>query len=173
MKKLLAKILLALLLVLTLVPAVEISSLPLQKQLTAAKCLAANIFYEARGETNEGMKAVAAVTLNRSSSSSFPGSVCSVVFQRKQFSWTHQQDYGDIQKVLQGDTSDLNQKDRQAYLQARLIAQKPSKELTAVLPKGSLWYHASYVKPVWTKGMQKVKRVGTHIFYKKVQKIRH
>lgn len=170
MKKLLAKILLALLLVLTLVPAVEISNLPLHKQITATKCLAANIFYEARGETQEGMKAVAAVTLNRASSKLYPSGVCSVVFQRKQFSWTHQQSFKDIQKVLQGDTSDLNQKDRQAYLQVVIVAQKPSKELTAVLPKGSLWYHASYVKPLWAKGMQKVKRVGVHIFYKKVPK---
>ena len=44
-------------------------------------CLATNIYFEARGESLEGKKAVAFVTLNRVESESFPNDICSVVYQ--------------------------------------------------------------------------------------------
>lgn len=133
--------------------------------LSSVSCHAANIFYEARGETQEGMKAIAAVVINRKNSGKYSSTDCEVIFQKNQFSWTHQQKFKDIQKVLQGDISDLNQKDRQAYLQARLIAQKAVKGRLEVLPKGALWYHATYAKPRWSSKMKLVKTIGRHVFY--------
>ena len=53
-------------------------------------CLAANIYYEARGESVKAQKAVAHVTLNRVKSKQYPKTVCAVVLQNKQFSWTMQ-----------------------------------------------------------------------------------
>ena len=52
------------------------------------KCMAQNIYHEARGETLAGQLAVANVTMNRVHSGIFPDSVCKVVYQRGQFSWT-------------------------------------------------------------------------------------
>lgn len=52
------------------------------------RCLQKNIYFEARGEGVEGMKAVAAVTLNRVKSPRFtPKTVCGIVHERNQFSW--------------------------------------------------------------------------------------
>jgi spore germination cell wall hydrolase CwlJ-like protein len=51
-------------------------------------CLAQNIYHEARGEPIRGQLAVAYVTLNRLEDRRFPNTICSVVFQRSQFSWT-------------------------------------------------------------------------------------
>ncbi|HIE75488.1 MAG TPA: cell wall hydrolase, partial [Gammaproteobacteria bacterium] len=51
-------------------------------------CLALNIYHEARGESHDGQVAVAAVTLNRMQSASYPDTVCGVVWQPHQFSWT-------------------------------------------------------------------------------------
>lgn len=51
-------------------------------------CLAKNIYYEARGESYKGMLAVAKVTINRVASPGFPDTVCKVVYQPRQFSWT-------------------------------------------------------------------------------------
>ena len=44
-------------------------------------CLAAAVYYEARGESLDGQAAVAQVVLNRARQPSFPKSVCGVVFQ--------------------------------------------------------------------------------------------
>ena len=51
-------------------------------------CLAMNIYHEARGEPVKGKLAVAAVTMNRVKAKYYPDTVCEVVWQRKQFSWT-------------------------------------------------------------------------------------
>jgi spore germination cell wall hydrolase CwlJ-like protein len=44
-------------------------------------CLAAAVYYEARGESAEGQAAVAQVVLNRMRTRSFPKSACGVVYQ--------------------------------------------------------------------------------------------
>ena len=51
-------------------------------------CLARNIYHEARGESEAGWMAVAWTTLNRTRDERFPDTVCKVVAQPHQFSWT-------------------------------------------------------------------------------------
>jgi spore germination cell wall hydrolase CwlJ-like protein len=51
-------------------------------------CLARAIYHEARGESEMGKKAVAMVTINRANSSKFPNSICRVVYEKGQYSWT-------------------------------------------------------------------------------------
>lgn len=167
MKNILIKVLLAVTLLLLTAPYIAGNRPDTPAVLTAEKCHTANMFFEARGESKEGMQAVAAVVINRVNAKGYPADVCSVVFQSKQFSWTHQQNVDTIQKILEGDIKHLSNKDRQAYQQANLIAQKSDKELTEVLPKGVTHYHATYVKPQWSKFMKKVKKIGTHVFYRK------
>lgn len=135
------------------------------KQLTDLQCLTANLFFEARGEKPVGLVAVADVTKNRVQSKKYPGNLCSVVFQRKQFSWTHQQNWNSIQKVLNGSVSGFRAADRVAYQKAKEIAQKSLKGLVKVLPESSLHYHATYVKPSWSRKMKVHAKIGTHIFY--------
>jgi N-acetylmuramoyl-L-alanine amidase len=56
--------------------------------LSSEECLAENIYREARGEPFLGKIAVAQVVINRTQSSKYPSSICKVVFQQGQFSWT-------------------------------------------------------------------------------------
>ncbi len=49
------------------------------------ECLALNIYHEARGESWEGMLAVAHVTVNRMLSPRFPDTLCGVVFQGEHY----------------------------------------------------------------------------------------
>ena len=56
-----------------------------QRNLTACK---KNIYFEAGNQSLSGKEAVALVTLNRMRASNYPDTVCGVVYQRKQFSWT-------------------------------------------------------------------------------------
>lgn len=51
------------------------------------KCLAQNIYHEARGEGERGMRAVAHVTVNRVDHDRFPDTVCGVVRQAKYSEW--------------------------------------------------------------------------------------
>lgn len=118
-------------------------------------CLTANIFFEARGESIKGKKAVAAVTYNRLYKSTRENTyrnpnICSVVYEPRQFSWTNQQKQEDVWKILEGDIGHLNKKDRQAYLEARKVAQMPVKELLKGVPKNVLFYHSIKVKPKWS-----------------------
>jgi N-acetylmuramoyl-L-alanine amidase len=54
---------------------------------TATLCLALNIYYEARSEPYQGQIAVSQVVLNRVADSRWPDDPCSVITQKKQFSW--------------------------------------------------------------------------------------
>ncbi|MFO7477109.1 MAG: cell wall hydrolase [Methyloceanibacter sp.] len=124
------------------------------------RCLAIAIYFEARGEPLQGQVAVAQVILNRVRSPLFPETICGVVHQGQhqkgcQFSFT-----------CDG-KSDIPRNDAQ-WAQAQDI----SRQITA----GELWlpevgystfYHANYVSPRWAGSMNKIDKIGRHIFYKK------
>lgn len=117
-------------------------------------CMAENIIYEAGNQGIRGGIAVAQVTMNRVNDKNYPKTVCGVVKQHKQFSWTNspkRSKYGIIQ-----------------YTEARIIALNVIRNKVS-LPelKGSLFYHNTSVDPKWNKRMIKVAVIGSHIFYKK------
>ena len=49
------------------------------------KCLAQNIYFEARDQKTKGQIAVALVTINRVESRRFPNTVCKVVYQANRY----------------------------------------------------------------------------------------
>ncbi|MFT5112618.1 MAG: N-acetylmuramoyl-L-alanine amidase [Parasphingorhabdus sp.] len=119
---------------------------------TEMGCLALNVYHEARGETRQGQLAVAAVTLNRVRSSKFPTSVCSVVWQPKQFSWTHTQ-------------SSYFPTDLKSWSQAQEIARTVLDQKVVANYRNLLFYHSKKVRPFWIKEKRFVARVGSHLFY--------
>jgi len=50
-------------------------------------CMALAIYYEARGESARGKRAVGEVMINRTKSGRFPSTVCDVLLQHRQFSF--------------------------------------------------------------------------------------
>lgn len=120
---------------------------------TALECMALNIYHEARGESEEGQIAVAHVTVNRAEHSYFPNSICGVVWQDSQFSWT-----------IDGRSDAAN--DREAYARAESIAEAVLLEHVDDPTDGALFYHATYINPPsWTRHMTVADRIGIHIFY--------
>lgn len=125
------------------------------------RCLALNVYFEARGELAEGQLAVAMVTMNRVKSRHYPNSVCRVVWQRKQFSWTH-------------DGKSDRPTDRQAWALAQKIAnfayQRYGKLTERTrnaldLTKGALHYYAPHLTlPYWAKAHSVTREIGGHIF---------
>jgi spore germination cell wall hydrolase CwlJ-like protein len=121
-------------------------------------CLATAIYFEARGESEDGQKAVAEVILARTKTPGRPKSVCGVVYEgseRKrgcQFSFTCDR----ASNVAPFDA---------AWKRAKAIAAKVARG-TSSLVRGATFYHATYVKPGWASRMVKVGQVGSHIFYR-------
>lgn len=122
-------------------------------------CLARNVYFEARGEPDQGKAAVAHVVMNRAASGSFPNTACAVVRQggakvrhKCQFSWWC-------------DGRSDQPSDGPAWATSQEIAEKvywgDSDDPTA----GALWYHAVAVKPVWRKALVRGPQIGDHIFY--------
>jgi len=126
------------------------------------RCLALNIYYEARGESRRGQYAVAEVTMNRVASRRFPDTVCKVVYEKRwdrirkryvgAFSWTEIQSNSKI--------------DHKALQDAWKIAEAVYYRTEKPMVKGALFYHARYIRPSWARTKLRVASIGQHIFYK-------
>lgn len=118
---------------------------PTQVQLQQSlKCLAANIYHEARGEPLAGKKAVAYVTINRAQSGLFSNTICGVVFEKGQFSWT--KDKRKHKQRIPDEYYNL------AY-----------KALTSPYKFKALYFHSTKIQPNWKR--KRYTKIGNHIFY--------
>lgn len=106
-------------------------------------CVANTIYYEARGEGEQGMKAVAHVIYNRAKKWSLHP--CKVVNQPNQFA-----------------TGKSRPHDA-AWRKALAIAINPGVDIT----RGATYFHNYSVRPSWIRSMIVTYRFGGHIFYRK------
>jgi N-acetylmuramoyl-L-alanine amidase len=126
------------------------------------RCLAENIYYEARGEPVDGQYAVAEVTLNRVRSPLFADTICEVVYDTRwdplrrryvgHFSWT--------------ELDDLNDPWGPAWDQAMTVATTVYNQSHMPLVPEALHYHAVTVHPYWATSMHTVAKIGNHVFYR-------
>ena len=114
-------------------------------------CIVQNIYHESHGEDALGQAAVAHVTLNRVRSPAYPDSVCDVVWQPGQFSWTE-------------DGQSDRMTDLDAIGKAVDIALAASRGKIKDPMGGALYYYAhDKVRPCWSKaGYWLI--VGEHTF---------
>ncbi len=125
------------------------------------RCLALNIYFEARSEPVDGQLAVAFVTINRLHSRRYPNTVCGVVWQKRQFSWTH-------------DGKSDRPYEQRAWQQAQTIARFIFTKYLALPEKvrrimdrtnGALHYYApKLADPYWAKAKEVTFAVGGHVF---------
>ena len=133
-----------------------------QRRANDLRCLAENIYFEARGEPVAGQYAVAEFTLNRTQAQHFPHTVCEVVHETRwdpgrrrhtaDFSWT--------------ESGSLSPEDGPAWRQAMTIATAVYDDTNEPLVPGALFYHATSVRPGWASARKTVARIGNHIFYR-------
>lgn len=126
------------------------------------RCLAENIYFEARGEPLSGQRAVAEVTLNRVRSRFYPDTICEVVHEARwdpirrrrvaAFSWTELR----VKHEPHGP----------AWEEAMAAATAVYDEVHTPIVPGALFYHATYVNPYWAKTKKPVAKIGQHIFYR-------
>jgi spore germination cell wall hydrolase CwlJ-like protein len=118
------------------------------------ECLAGAVYFEARGESLAGQLAVAEVVMNRAASGRYPTTYCEVITQPWQFSFVN----------ATGSIPEAN-RSSEAWRHAVAIAHIAVEKMAGNLDEDVLWYHADYVAPSWGKRLDRVSKIGAHIFY--------
>ena len=118
------------------------------------KCLALNIYFESRGESQVGQEFIGWVTLNRVLNTEFPNDICAVVWQDGQFSWTKDGKSDKPAEPAAWATA-------QAIADQLLLSYGVDRDPT----EGATYFHAGYVSPDWAKRFERVVRIDNHIFY--------
>ncbi len=126
------------------------------------RCLALNVYYEARGEPEDGQYAVAEVTMNRLASSRYPDSLCAVVHEKRwdeirrryvsAFSWT--------------EFYSVPEPEGEAWALAQKVAEDVYFGRAPPRVEGATFYHATYIRPSWARKQTRIARIGRHVFYR-------
>ena len=147
-----------------------------------ARCLAENIYHEARNQGTAGWLAVASVTLNRVADRRFPNTICGVVFQAEtKESWKtkSKKNIPDAERIFypvrhrcqfswycDGKSDDINH--ISIFLEIMTFTKfiLTSQIMMFDITDGATFYHADYVTPSWAKSKTKTIEIGDHIFYR-------
>jgi len=124
----------------------------------AITCLARSIYWEARGEGDAGMEAIANVIMNRTGQEGFPNTICGVVKQGQeqgacQFSWW-----------CDGRSDDATEEE--PYSHAKEIARKALNRQLRDRTGGALYFHNRKQAPKWSRKYIRTVGIGEHVFYK-------
>ncbi|MGY2047211.1 cell wall hydrolase [Methylobacterium sp. JK268] len=123
------------------------------------RCLAEAVYFEARGESEQGQAAVAQVVLNRAKSGLYPANICGVVYQNR-----HR--YMGCQFSFACEGRSLRVSDTAAWTTAARVAREVVEGRTYLADVGgATHYHADYVRPSWSRRLKKMDVIGRHIFY--------
>lgn len=129
-------------------------------------CMQRNIYFEAGDQDMKGKEAIAEVVFKRmevSNTRTFPKDVCSVVYQRKQFSWTW------LTNHIPALHNELEVK---AWNDSRLAAEKALRgELNNLVGDSTHYYSKKAMKkpPYWVTAnnrMVYITTIGDHVFYR-------
>lgn len=168
-------------------------------------CMACNVYHEAATtQTVKGSLAVATSTTMRVANKTYPNNVCSVVWQPKQFSWTHDGKPDRIENrnawkrsieiarlVTPRKLSDEEMQEACPHITATtkmwdMLEEQGVKVkryelrceaidalyniklfIAGLIDKtgGATHYHATYVKPPWSRGKRPSAIIEDHVFY--------
>lgn len=118
------------------------------------RCMTDNLYFEAAGEPILGQAMVGHSVINRVKDSRWKDSVCEVIYQPKQYSWTSSPDK---------EIDDFRTYQFLESLAYTLLANMDAKEATGV----TNYLRCDHRKEVdWWKSMTFLGRIGDHCFYK-------
>ena len=144
------------------------------------KCLALNMYHEARGQGSAGLLGVSSVVMNRVRDKRFPNTICGVIYQgptRESWKTRQTSDPNDAkfypiknrcQFSWYCDGRSDEPKDKKTYKRILTIAKSiVYNDINFIdITDGATFYHADYVKPAWAKVKTRTTRIGNHIFYR-------
>jgi Cell Wall Hydrolase len=124
------------------------------------RCLAEAIYFESRSEPEDGQAAVAQVVLNRVRSGIFPANICGVVYQDRNRPFACQFSF-----ACEGKSLRVEEPGPWAVA-VRIAKDVSSGASYNPVVADAVNYHANYVTPYWAHTLQRVDRIGHHIFYR-------
>jgi spore germination cell wall hydrolase CwlJ-like protein len=124
------------------------------------KCLATGIYFEARGESLRGQAAVAQVILNRVRNPTYPGTICGVVYQNQ-----HLRNRCQFSFACDGIADVIRSPGHYKVAEDVAMAVTAGKIFIPEVAS-STHYYAQYVSPRWARSMERMKKIGLHIFYR-------
>lgn len=132
--------------------------------MTSLMCLAVAVFFEARGEPTTGQYAVAEVIMNRVEDDRYPDTVCGVVFEDSQFSFTHD---GKPDRLPRVATRASNSSKAAVLAYAAQKAKTVASDVLDGYRIGitSTHYHTVSVDPFWAEHFELDGMIGNHLFY--------
>lgn len=114
-------------------------------------CLAQNLYFEARNEPFAALEAVAATVFNRMELPHYPSTVCGVIYQHRQYSWTLEYSRWSVKpplKFVEMSKQFLDNRD----------------DIQTAYPVTH--FHHVGISPKWAPRMTVVSKIGAHIFYR-------
>lgn len=116
------------------------------------RCLALNVYHEARGESRAGQIGVAQITVNRAESAfRNKTTICSVVYDTQQFSWTHSKRH--LRPMGEAWEASLE------------VAKEVADGLRIRGLETSLFFHATSIRtPHWARHMVPLQAIGQHTY---------
>jgi hypothetical protein len=130
------------------------------RQLAAeVRCLAEVIYFEARGESEAGQRAVAEVILHRLAEGTHGHTICDVVYEGV--------DQTFCQFTFACDGSAQQPRLAEPWRAAQVLAARLlAGEVPADETYGATYYHATSVYPIWASRKLRVTEIGHHVFYR-------
>jgi len=155
-------------------------------------CLAQNIYYEAGNEVEEGRVAVGLVTINRSQSGRYPGTICSVVNQKTTIAKSRTVTEDRVEYDALGRKRVVT--DQRQVTTTRTVCQFSwrCENVTKIKYNSPRWdnslavaqnllaggyeefrdkyrnaeyFHEVHIRPAWARQKHRIDRIGGHIFY--------
>jgi len=133
------------------------------------KCLAQNIYFEARGESTLGMRAVAWVTMNRVDHAQYPNSICGVVKQsNKDSSGNVKRNQCQFSWYCDGSPDDINNPEQWkiSVKLAQRVLTNYRNGIDADPTHQATMFHGKHVSPYWKSKYKQTTTIGHHIFYR-------
>lgn len=126
------------------------------------QCIKSALWHEARGEPEEGIRAVMSVIYNRKNHKNYPNTFCKVILQDKQFSA-----FNSDKSLAMKRLKPVKGPDEEAYSKVAGISQEAVVgAFKPVLEPSVLHYAHTKVRNKWTRKFKRVIVLGNHSFYK-------
>lgn len=122
------------------------------------RCLALAMYWEARSEGPEGMRAVGSVVLNRVESEDFPSTLCEVVHEGGetppcQFSWWC-------------DGRSDTPREPEQWQTASVVAAELLRDRGEDPTQGALFFHSAQIDVPWRVNRSRTVRILDHVYYR-------
>lgn len=142
------------------------SDVVLARLLAEHRCLSEVMYFEARGEGEDGQKAVAEVIFHRMNRGNYGHSICAVVYEGVgtatcQFSFV-------CDGSLEAKKSPEPWREAEALAARILTGEEHLNDATG----GAVNFHAASIEPGWTGEFVRTVQIGNHIFYRRPGHVR-